>query len=137
MYLNPNHVQESLDELNRCVRDGPMVGVKLWVARRCNTPELDPIVQRATELGAVIFQHTWIKVTGKDTAHGRWYLIDLLTRQKPVTDMSTPGGHGNPLLYLAVYEDDYRKVGNAWRICHTTLHFLWPARSFEILRHPG
>jgi hypothetical protein len=35
VYLNPHYVKESLAELNRCVRDGPMVGVKLWVARRC------------------------------------------------------------------------------------------------------
>src|SRR6476659_2791678 len=50
VYLNPNHLQASLDELNRCVRDGPMVGVKLWVARRANTPELDPIIERAGTL---------------------------------------------------------------------------------------
>ncbi len=61
VYLNPNHLQVSLDELNRCVRDGPMVGVKLWVARRANTPELDPIIERAAALKAVIFQHTWFK----------------------------------------------------------------------------
>lgn len=64
VYLNPNHVQSSLDELNRCVRDGPMVGVKLWVAKHCNAPELDPIIGRATELKAPVFQHTWLKITG-------------------------------------------------------------------------
>src|SRR6266542_3395611 len=64
VYLNPNHVEVSLAELDRCVRDGPMVGVKLWVARHCNTPELDPIVRRATELKAVILQHTYVKTTG-------------------------------------------------------------------------
>lgn len=64
VYLNPKHTQASLDELNRCVRDGPMVGVKLWVAQRCNAPELDPIIARAAELQAVIFQHTWLKITG-------------------------------------------------------------------------
>src|SRR5439155_3633557 len=64
VYLNPNHVEESLAELDRCVRDGPMVGVKLWVARRCNTPELDPIVKRAAELKAPILQHTWFNTTG-------------------------------------------------------------------------
>jgi predicted TIM-barrel fold metal-dependent hydrolase len=63
-YLNPKHTQASLDELNRCVRDGPMVGVKLWVAQRCNAPELDPIVARSAELKAPVLQHTWIKVTG-------------------------------------------------------------------------
>ena len=64
VYLNPNHGEVSLAELDRCVRDGPMVGVKLWVARHCNAPELDPIVRRATELKAVILQHTYVKTTG-------------------------------------------------------------------------
>jgi predicted TIM-barrel fold metal-dependent hydrolase len=64
VYLNPKHTQTSLDELNRCVRDGPMVGVKLWVAQRCNAPELDPLVERATELQAIVFQHTWLKADG-------------------------------------------------------------------------
>lgn len=64
VYLTPNHVEESLAELDRCVRDGPMVGVKLWVARHCNAPELDPIVRRAAELKALILQHTYLKATG-------------------------------------------------------------------------
>src|SRR5579871_6896476 len=63
VYLNPKHPTESLAELDRCVAHGPMVGVKLWVAKHCNAPELDAIVVRAHELKAVIFQHTWIKVT--------------------------------------------------------------------------
>src|SRR5436190_14373840 len=58
VYVNPKYVQESLDEINRCIADGPMVGVKLWVAHPCSAPELDPIVERAAELKAIIFQHT-------------------------------------------------------------------------------
>lgn len=64
VYLNPKHPAESLAELDRCVAHGPMVGVKLWVARHCNEPELDAIVRRAHELKAAIFQHTWFKVMG-------------------------------------------------------------------------
>jgi hypothetical protein len=64
VYLNPRHTQVSLDELNRCVRDGPMVGVKLWVAQHCNAPELDPLIARAAALKAPVLQHTWIKITG-------------------------------------------------------------------------
>lgn len=64
VYLNPKFTRASLDELNRCVRDGPMVGVKLWVAQRCNAPELDPLIARATELKAPVLQHTWLKITG-------------------------------------------------------------------------
>jgi predicted TIM-barrel fold metal-dependent hydrolase len=64
VYLNPNYLQASLDELNRCVRDGPMVGVKLWVAKRANARELDPIIEHAAALHAVIIQHTWVKTGG-------------------------------------------------------------------------
>jgi len=64
VYLSPMHVEVSLVELDRCVRDGPMVGVKIWVAQHCNAPELDPIVRRATELNAIILQHTYLKTTG-------------------------------------------------------------------------
>ncbi len=63
-YLNPAHVDASLEELDRCVRDGPMVGVKLWVSRRCSDAALDPIVRRAVALDAVIYQHTWLKAGG-------------------------------------------------------------------------
>ncbi|MFM8617697.1 MAG: amidohydrolase family protein [Opitutaceae bacterium] len=65
VYLNPVHTKESLAELERCVADGPMVGIKLWVGTRAHRRELDPIVRRAVELDALIFQHTWIKQRGK------------------------------------------------------------------------
>lgn len=64
VYLNPNHVDVSLEELERCVAKGPMVGVKLWVAKRCNAPELDPLIKRITELQAPVLQHTWYKTPG-------------------------------------------------------------------------
>lgn len=57
VYLNPKFTQESLAELDRCVKDGPLVGVKLWVAAHCNERELDPIIARAAELKAPILQH--------------------------------------------------------------------------------
>ncbi|MCX6955303.1 MAG: amidohydrolase family protein [Verrucomicrobia bacterium] len=65
VYLNPKYTKESLAELERCVADGPMIGIKLWVGTHCNRPELDPIVHRAAELNALILQHTWIKQRGK------------------------------------------------------------------------
>lgn len=63
-YVNPNYVDPSLAEINRCVRDGPMVGIKLWVARRCSDPVIDPIIAAAASLEAAIFQHTWMKTGG-------------------------------------------------------------------------
>jgi len=64
VYLNPNYVDESIREFDRCVTDGPMVGVKLWVAARCHESRLDPIVQHATRAKAPILQHTWLKTVG-------------------------------------------------------------------------
>src|SRR5262245_30417671 len=32
VYCSAEHVEASVREIDRCVRDGPMVGVKLWVA---------------------------------------------------------------------------------------------------------
>lgn len=63
-YVSPEHTEASLKEIDRCVRDGPMVGIKLWVARRCGDAAIDPIVRRAAELKAVLFQHTWFKTDG-------------------------------------------------------------------------
>jgi uncharacterized protein len=83
VYLNPNYVQASLDEFNRCVRDGPMVGVKLWVARRCNAPELDPIVERAAAMRAPILQHTWLKVSGNGPGESTPYDIMELAGRHP------------------------------------------------------
>ena len=62
--LNPKHSEASLVELERCVANGPMVGIKLWVAVKCSDERLDPLIRRAAELQAVIFQHTWIKTDG-------------------------------------------------------------------------
>jgi uncharacterized protein len=83
VYLNPNHVEFSLRELDRCVRDGPMVGVKLWVARRASAPELDPIIERAAELRAVIFQHTWMKVGGNLPGESTPIDVAELARRHP------------------------------------------------------
>jgi hypothetical protein len=38
VYVNPAHVESALSEFDRCVREGPMVGVKLHVAIHCNRP---------------------------------------------------------------------------------------------------
>lgn len=63
-YLNPHFPEESLAEIERMIARGPLVGIKLWVARRCRDADLDPIIRRCGELRALVFQHTWLKTTG-------------------------------------------------------------------------
>jgi uncharacterized protein len=85
VYLNPNYLKESLYELERCVADGPMVGIKLWVGWKCSKPELDPIVKRAAELKALIFQHCWDKAGGNEPVESTPQdLVDLATRHPGV-----------------------------------------------------
>lgn len=83
-YVSGEHVEASLAEIERCIANGPMVGIKLWVARHCNDPALDPIIRRAAELRAVIFQHTWAKTDGTQYA-GESTPLDLveLARRHP------------------------------------------------------
>src|SRR2546425_10824355 len=83
VYLNPNHLEFSLREFDRCVRDGPMVGVKLWTARRASDAELDPIIERAAAAKAVIFQHTWLKVGGNVPGESTPMELAELARRHP------------------------------------------------------
>jgi predicted TIM-barrel fold metal-dependent hydrolase len=87
VYLNPKHLDASLAELERCVAQGPMVGVKLWIAQRCSAPELDPIIRRAAELKAVIFQHTWFNATGNKPGESTPDDFAQLARRHPETPL--------------------------------------------------
>lgn len=105
VYLNPKHVQKSLDELNRCVRDGPMVGVKLWVAHRCSEPELNPIIERAAELKAAIFQHTWIKTDGNMPGESTPQDMAALAARHPEVPLICGHTGGNWELALPMIRD--------------------------------
>jgi len=85
VYLNPNHPQASLDELNRCVRDGPMIGLKfeLGTPRGADSPEMDTLLTRAGELKAVVMHHTWIKTTGNEVGESTPMDLVRLARRHP------------------------------------------------------
>ena len=81
VYVSPKHPEASLAEMDRCVRDGPMVGVKLLTAMRCHEPELDPIVRHAVELKAPILQHCfWKNFDISPTESNPADLVALATR---------------------------------------------------------
>jgi len=78
---SPAHPEASLAEMDRCIRDGPMRGVKMWVCRHCDDHGSDPIAERAAELAVPIIQHTWIKATGNMPTESRpEHLVSLATR---------------------------------------------------------
>lgn len=83
-FLRPQHTQACLDELNRCIRDGPMVGIgELEVDVLCNSPLLDPIVERAISMKAPILKHTWIKTTGNEPGESTPYDLVELAKRHP------------------------------------------------------
>ena len=84
VYLSPGFLEFSLQEFDRCVRDGPMVGVgELEADVRCNAPELDPIVERAISMKAPILQHTWLKLDGNLPGESTPYDLVELARRHP------------------------------------------------------
>ena len=63
-YVTPEEPSASADEVDRCVGEKRMAGVKLWVARRATDPGLDPILERAVHWRVPVLQHAWRKTTG-------------------------------------------------------------------------
>src|SRR5581483_7029015 len=92
VYCSAEHVEASLEEMDRCVAKGPMVGVKLWVAKKCAAADIDPIIARAAELKAVIFQHTWFKTDGT-TYPGESSPYDLVELAKRFPNVPLICGH--------------------------------------------
>ena len=92
-YVNPKYPEESVKEIDRVVRDGPMLGIKLWVALRCNDERLDPIIHRAGELKALVFQHTWLKSGGNLPGESTpMELAELAARHPKVSLVCGHGG---------------------------------------------
>ncbi len=84
VYLSPSYPEFSMQEFDRCVRDGPMFGVEeLEADKRCNAPEMDPIVERAVSMQAPVLQHTWFKVGGNDPGETTPQDLVELTRRHP------------------------------------------------------
>lgn len=102
VYLSGEHPDASVRELDRCVKDGPMVGIKLWVARRCSAPEFDPIAARAGELKVPIIQHCWIKVNGNDAGESSPQDLAELARRHPKTNFLCVHTGGDWLLGLRI-----------------------------------
>ena len=104
-YLNPCYLRESLNEIERCIADGPFVGIKLWVALQCSEPNLDPICERAAELGAPILQHTWLKITGNLTYESTPWDVATIARRHPDVNFILGHSGGNWEMGYRIVQD--------------------------------
>ncbi len=103
VYASGSHPEASVREIDRCVKNGPMVGVKLWVARRCSAADLDPILARAAELKAPVLQHTWFKANGNLPGESTPLdLVELVKRHPKATVICGHSGGDWPLGIRAI-----------------------------------
>ena len=83
-YLSPAYPDFSLQEFDRCVRDGPMVAIgELEADKRCNVPEMDAIVERAAAMNAPILQHTWLNADGNGPGESTPFDLVELAKRHP------------------------------------------------------
>lgn len=61
----------------------------------------------------------WIELTGPESAIGRTYLHDVLFEDHPRI---------NPVFMFGIYDEDYVKTGDGWKIARFQVQFLWPQR---------
>lgn len=80
--------------------------------------------------GLHITTNLQVELTGPDTAVSRNYLTDFWQRREGEADgpISHPGWPANPVILYAIYDNDYRKEADEWRIARSQIQFLWPKR---------
>jgi hypothetical protein len=106
LYINPEHVDASLQEFDRCVRDGPMVCVgEVQTDLRCNAPQLDPIVERAVAMNVPILQHTWLKSEGNEPGESTPYDLVELAKRHPKAQLICGHTGGNWELGIRIIRD--------------------------------
>jgi predicted TIM-barrel fold metal-dependent hydrolase len=83
-YLNPAHdARFTLDEIARCVVEGNLSGIKLWIAVHATDSRLDPLMQRAAELEIPVLYHAWYKADGQTGNESTAAEIADLARRHP------------------------------------------------------
>ncbi len=106
VYLSPENVEFSLQEFDRCVRDGPMIAIgELETDVRCNSPALDPIVERAISMNVPILQHTWINTIGDGPGESTPYDVVELAKRHPQAQFICAHTGGNWELGIRAIRD--------------------------------
>ena len=96
-YLNPAHAPAFIEaEIDRCIVEGGMRGIKLWVAVKATDARLAPVMDRAGALGVPVLHHAWYKQTGYVGNESTPAEVAELARRHPHTTviMAHLGGVG-------------------------------------------
>jgi len=106
VYLTPALLEFSMQELNRCVRDGPMVMIgEVEAEVRCNIPEMDPIAEWAIANEVVILQHEWLKAGGNEPGESTPFDVVELAKRHPKLQIVCAHTGGNWELAIRAIRD--------------------------------
>jgi predicted TIM-barrel fold metal-dependent hydrolase len=101
VYLSPALPDFSMEELNRCVRDGPMVMIgELEADARCNVPAMDAIAEFAIANEVLILQHEWLKAGGNEAGESTPFDVVELAKRHPRLQIvcAHTGGNWEPAI---------------------------------------
>ncbi|MGD0124164.1 MAG: amidohydrolase family protein [Terriglobia bacterium] len=83
-YVSPALPEFSIQELDRCIRDGPMVMIgEIEADARCNVPAMDPLAEWAVANDVVILQHEWLNALGNHPTESTPFDVVELARRHP------------------------------------------------------
>ena len=60
-----------------------------------------------------------VEMLSDSQATGQCYLTDIVTHVAP---------NENPVLWFALYDEEYRKEAGEWKFARSSLQFFWPER---------
>ena len=96
VYITPALLDFSMEELKRCVLDGPMVMIgEIEAEVRCNVPDMDPIAEWAVANQVIILQHEWINARGNEPGESTTYDVVELAKRHPKLQIVTGHLAGN------------------------------------------
>ncbi len=84
-YLNPRHSEEALREIERCVVEGGMAGIKLWQACAASDARVGAIAKRAGELKVPVLQHARYRPGGNGANESTPAEVAALAAKHPET----------------------------------------------------
>ncbi|HEV2383250.1 MAG TPA: amidohydrolase family protein [Terriglobia bacterium] len=106
VYLSPAYLDFSLQEFNRCVRDGPMISIgEIEAEVRCNVREMDPIAERAIAMNLPILQHEWLKAGGNEPGESTPFDVVDLAKRHPQLQIVCAHTGGNWELAIRAIRD--------------------------------
>ncbi len=94
-YLNAQHDPNWIDHhMHQCLIDGPLVGVKIWVAVSARDTRYDPIMHRCAQWNLPLLFHAWHKTIHHCAEESDGWAIADLARRHPDVQIIMAHLHG-------------------------------------------